>query len=89
MSLATMPFSTWHDATPTLALVFAAILGMFFTPRMRQAAERFGIVDKPDGRLKTQGTPAVPRTVRKRLMVFGAFIRSSPGAERRPSGRRS
>ncbi|MCC7171279.1 MAG: undecaprenyl/decaprenyl-phosphate alpha-N-acetylglucosaminyl 1-phosphate transferase [Planctomycetes bacterium] len=57
MSLATMPFSTWHDATPTLALVFAAILGMFFTPRMRQAAERFGIVDKPDGRLKTQGTP--------------------------------
>lgn len=33
------------------------VFGLFFTPRMREAAERFGIVDQPDGRLKTQRAP--------------------------------
>lgn len=57
MSPATLASTTWHDVTPTVAFVLATALGLFFTPRMRKAAERFGIVDKPDGRLKTQRAP--------------------------------
>jgi UDP-GlcNAc:undecaprenyl-phosphate GlcNAc-1-phosphate transferase len=44
-----------------LPVVFALalLLGVYFTPVARQAAIRFGIVDRPDGRLKTQ-SEAVP-----------------------------
>ena len=35
----------------------AALLAHWLTPRMREAAIRFGIVDHPDGRLKTHGEP--------------------------------
>lgn len=46
-------------SAPLLLLVFvlAVLLGLYFTPVARQAALRFGIVDRPDGRLKTQGEP--------------------------------
>jgi len=37
--------------------VLAAGLSAWFTPRMREAAIRFGIVDRPDGDLKTQREP--------------------------------
>ena len=57
MSFSALAAWTWHDATPTVAFLVAAALGLFFTPRMREAAERFGIVDQPDGRLKTQRAP--------------------------------
>ena len=41
------------------ALTFgvAAVLASFITPRVREAAIRFGIVDRPDGRLKTHAEP--------------------------------
>jgi UDP-GlcNAc:undecaprenyl-phosphate GlcNAc-1-phosphate transferase len=35
----------------------AALIAGWVTPRMRDAAIRFGIVDRPDGRLKTQREP--------------------------------
>ncbi len=37
--------------------VLAAGLSAWLTPRMREAALRFGIVDRPDGRLKKQREP--------------------------------
>ncbi|HUK13688.1 MAG TPA: MraY family glycosyltransferase [Thermoanaerobaculaceae bacterium] len=40
-----------------LAFVLALGLGLYFTPVARQAALRFGIVDRPDGRLKHQAEP--------------------------------
>jgi UDP-GlcNAc:undecaprenyl-phosphate GlcNAc-1-phosphate transferase len=40
-----------------LAFVLALVLALYTTPLMRQAAIRFGIVDRPDGRLKTQREP--------------------------------
>jgi UDP-GlcNAc:undecaprenyl-phosphate GlcNAc-1-phosphate transferase len=40
-----------------LTFVLAAGLSVWLTPRVREAAIRFGIVDRPDGRLKTQGQP--------------------------------
>lgn len=44
-----------------LPAAFALLLGwataLLFTPRVREAAVRFGIVDRPDGRLKTQREP--------------------------------
>ena len=40
-----------------LTFVMAAVLAAFITPRVREAAIRFGIVDRPDGRLKTQAEP--------------------------------
>lgn len=40
-----------------LAFVLAVLFGVYFTPVARQAALRFGIVDRPDGRLKHQGEP--------------------------------
>ena len=40
-----------------LAFVLALVLSLYSTPLMRQAAIRFGIVDRPDGRLKTQREP--------------------------------
>jgi len=41
------------------ALTFGLATGIavWLTPRMREAAIRFGIVDRPDGRLKTHGEP--------------------------------
>ena len=35
----------------------AGLLATWFTPRVRSAAIRFGIVDRPDGKLKTQREP--------------------------------
>jgi UDP-GlcNAc:undecaprenyl-phosphate GlcNAc-1-phosphate transferase len=40
-----------------LTFALAAGLALWLTPRVREAAIRFGIVDRPDGRLKTQGAP--------------------------------
>jgi UDP-GlcNAc:undecaprenyl-phosphate GlcNAc-1-phosphate transferase len=37
-----------------LTFVLAGALALWLTPRLREAAIRFGIVDRPDGRLKTQ-----------------------------------
>ncbi len=39
------------------AFGLAAILALYATPLMREAAIRFGIVDRPDGRLKRQVAP--------------------------------
>ncbi len=40
-----------------LSFVAAAALALWLTPQVRQAAVRFGIVDRPDGRLKSQKEP--------------------------------
>lgn len=40
-----------------VGFVVAAALGLYFTPVFRDAARRFGIVDAPDGRLKTHQEP--------------------------------
>ena len=37
--------------------VLALLLGLYFTPVAREAALRFGIVDRPDGNLKQQREP--------------------------------
>src|SRR5262245_33054701 len=50
-----VPMTGWLVHLLTFAL--AAALAAWFTPRVRQAAVRFGIVDRPDGRLKTQAEP--------------------------------
>jgi len=42
---------------PALAFLLALALALYTTPLMRQAAIRFGIVDRPDGALKTQKEP--------------------------------
>jgi len=60
--------------TPALTLLgfaLAFLLGLYFTPLARQAALRFGIVDRPDGRLKTQAEP-VPYL--GGLAVFLAYL---------------
>lgn len=44
----------WRSA---LAFALALVLSLYCTPLMRQAAIRFGIVDRPDGRLKNQQEP--------------------------------
>lgn len=56
-----------YAATFALACGFALAL----TPRMREAAIRFGIVDRPDGRLKTQREP-VPYL--GGLAIYMAFL---------------
>jgi UDP-GlcNAc:undecaprenyl-phosphate GlcNAc-1-phosphate transferase len=43
--------------TYAVTFVVAALIAGWLTPRMRDAAIRFGIVDRPDGRLKTQREP--------------------------------
>jgi len=53
------------------AFVLALLLGLYFTPLARQAALRFGIVDRPDGRLKRQTDP-VPYL--GGLAVFLAYL---------------
>src|SRR5437867_1286336 len=40
-----------------LAFLLAAVLGHYLTPMLRQAAIRFGIVDRPDGKLKNHRAP--------------------------------
>ena len=54
-----------------LGFVLACLLAMYFTPLARQAALRFGIVDRPDGRLKQQSEP-VPYL--GGLAVFLAYL---------------
>jgi UDP-GlcNAc:undecaprenyl-phosphate GlcNAc-1-phosphate transferase len=49
------PLQRW--AAYALTFVVAAVLSTILTPRMREAALRFGIVDRPDGRLKNHGEP--------------------------------
>lgn len=58
-------------ALTVLVLVLAFLLGLYFTPVARQAALRFGIVDRPDGRLKTHAEP-VPYL--GGLAVFLAYL---------------
>lgn len=40
-----------------VTFLLAALLSAWLTPRVRAAALRFGIVDRPDGKLKTQREP--------------------------------
>ena len=40
-----------------LTFILASAVALWLTPRVREAAIRFGIVDRPDGRLKTQQAP--------------------------------
>ncbi len=47
--------SRWTSYVVTFAL--AVTLSAVLTPRLREAAIRFGIVDRPDGRLKNQREP--------------------------------
>ena len=49
-----MTSTLWRSA---LAFVLAVILALWSTPLLRRAAIRFGIVDRPDGRLKHQKEP--------------------------------
>lgn len=43
---------------PWIPISFAVAggLALYFTPVLREAAQRFGIVDRPDGKLKTHGS---------------------------------
>jgi UDP-GlcNAc:undecaprenyl-phosphate GlcNAc-1-phosphate transferase len=54
-----------------LCFLLACLLSVYLTPLMRQAALRFGIVDRPDGRLKNQAEP-VPYL--GGLAVYIAFL---------------
>lgn len=61
----------WASYVTTFAL--ALVLAWVFTPRLREAAIRFGIVDAPDGRLKTHREP-VPYL--GGLAIYLAFLLS-------------
>ena len=39
------------------SLLLSFLLSLYLTPIFRDAAREFGIVDAPDGKLKTQGEP--------------------------------
>jgi len=54
-----------------LALVLSSLLGLYGTPLARNAAVKFGIVDRPDGRLKVQREP-VPYL--GGLAIYMAFL---------------
>jgi UDP-GlcNAc:undecaprenyl-phosphate/decaprenyl-phosphate GlcNAc-1-phosphate transferase len=54
-----------------LTFLLAAGLAAWLTPRVREAAMRFGIVDRPDGRLKTQSEPVA---YLGGLAIFLAFL---------------
>ena len=58
-------------ALAVLGFALACVLALYFTPLARQAALRFGIVDRPDGRLKNQAEP-VPYL--GGLAVFLAYL---------------
>lgn len=58
MNEAWFPDAPWvRWAGYALSLVLAAVLSALITPRVRTAAVRFGIVDRPDGRLKNHDEP--------------------------------
>lgn len=57
--------------TALLAFALGAAFALYTTPLMRRAAIQFGIVDRPDGRLKTHAEP-IPYL--GGLAVFGAFL---------------
>lgn len=54
-----------------LGLLLAYLLARVGTPLARQAATSFGVVDRPDGRLKTQGEPVA---YLGGLAVFASFL---------------
>lgn len=56
---------------PLLAFALALVVALYITPVMRKAALKFGIVDRPDGRLKHQAEP-VPYL--GGLAVYLAFL---------------
>jgi UDP-GlcNAc:undecaprenyl-phosphate GlcNAc-1-phosphate transferase len=62
-----------------LAFVLAAAISLYVTPLMRRAAIRFGIVDRPDGRLKTQAAP-VPYL--GGIAIYLAFLLALTAASR-------
>ncbi|MFN7974567.1 MAG: MraY family glycosyltransferase [Acidobacteriota bacterium] len=61
-------------AEALVSFVLALALGLYATPVAREAALRFGIVDRPDGNLKTHGTP-VPYF--GGLAIYAAFLLST------------
>ena len=63
----------WRFLAPSAAAAFATslLLAFYFTPIFRDSARRFGIVDRPDGGLKTQKEP-VPYL--GGLAVFSAVL---------------
>ena len=61
----------WVAVLYGAAFVLACALSLWATPLMRQAAMKFGIVDRPDGKLKTHGEP-VPYL--GGLAVYGSFL---------------
>jgi len=63
----------WRSLAPSAGAAFATslLLAFYFTPIFRDSARRFGIVDRPDGGLKTQKEP-VPYL--GGLAVFSAVL---------------
>lgn len=53
------------------AFVASCLLSLYLTPIFRDAANRFGIIDRPDGRLKTQKEPV---SYLGGLAVFSAML---------------
>lgn len=47
---------TYDAALLVGTLVLSVCLGLWLTPRVREAAHRFGVLDRPSGTLKTHGT---------------------------------
>ena len=65
------PSGLWAGALYLTIFAVAGVLALWTTPVMRRAALNFGIVDRPDGNLKTQ-KEAVPYL--GGLAVYGAFL---------------
>ncbi|MBK5095478.1 MAG: hypothetical protein JJE32_07340, partial [Deltaproteobacteria bacterium] len=63
----------WRSIGPAAGAAFATslLLALYLTPIFRDSARRFGIVDRPDGELKTQKEP-VPYL--GGLAVFSAVL---------------
>jgi UDP-GlcNAc:undecaprenyl-phosphate GlcNAc-1-phosphate transferase len=49
-----LPLGPWRAP---VTLVVALLLGLYFTPIIRRGALQYGVVDRPDGRLKQHETP--------------------------------
>jgi UDP-GlcNAc:undecaprenyl-phosphate GlcNAc-1-phosphate transferase len=48
----------WYELLKVFfSFILAAVLSYYLTPKVRQAAIKFGIMDQPDGRLKKQEEP--------------------------------
>ncbi len=62
-----------HYVLYSLTFVLSVLLALYGTPIARQAAIKFGIVDRPDGNLKVQGEP-VPYL--GGLAIYMAFLLS-------------